>query len=77
MYVARSRSPTRSSLGVKVSSVTELVYHRGMEQGRDMRAALQRAKEEAYRIPEDRKKQHNQRFDAAQRAAHVQATFRR
>jgi hypothetical protein len=48
-----------------------------MEQGRDMRAVLKRAKEEASRIPEDRKGQHNQGFDAAQRAAQVQATFLR
>lgn len=54
-----------------------VVYHRRMEQGRDMRAVLKRAKEEASRIPEDRKGQHNQRFDAAQRAAQVQATFLR
>lgn len=53
------------------------MYHRRMEQGRDMRAVLKRAKEEASRIPEDRKGQHNQRFDAAQRAAQVQATFLR
>lgn len=55
----------------------ELMYHRSMEQGRDMRAALKLAKEEASRIPEERKRQHTQRFDAAQCAAQAQATFHR
>lgn len=53
------------------------MYHRNMSKGRDMREALVQAKLEASMIPESRKKQYNEQFDAARNAAQVQATFRR